>query len=115
VRNDDPMLHNTHMYLDKKTVYNLALPITGMEVKKSINRKGLITIECDEHDWMKGYLYVLDHPYSAVTEATGNYTIRDIPPGTYEIEVWHEAFGMQEHKVTIGPKETVELNIEYKH
>ena len=114
VKNNDPMLHNTHLYLNKKTVYNFALPRTGMEVKKAINRAGLIEIECDAHDWMKGYLYVTEHPYAAVTDANGSFSIRDIPPGDYEIEVWHEAFGMQEHKVTVVPGEVLDLNIEYK-
>jgi plastocyanin len=114
VRNDDPMLHNTHLYLNKRTVYNFALPRTGMEIKKTINREGLIEIECDAHDWMKGYLYVVDHPYITVTDANGGYALRDVPPGEYEIEVWHEAFGMQKHKVTVAPGESIELNIEYK-
>ena len=38
VRNDDPMLHNTHMYLDKKTIFNAALPRQGMEIKKPIQK-----------------------------------------------------------------------------
>jgi plastocyanin len=114
VKNDDPMLHNTHLYLNKKTVYNFALPRTGMEIKKPINRVGLIEVECDAHDWMKGYLYVLEHPYSGVTDANGNFSLRDIPPGEYEVEVWHEAFGIQEHKITVAPNEVIELNIEFK-
>ena len=63
IKNNDPMLHNTHIYLNKKTVYNFALPRTGMEIKKPINKTGLMEVECDAHDWMKGYLYVTDHPY----------------------------------------------------
>jgi plastocyanin len=114
VKNDDPMLHNTHLYLNKKTVYNFALPRTGMEIKKSINKAGLIEIECDAHDWMKGYLFVTDHPYSTVTDENGKFSIGDIPPGAYEVEIWHEALGTQEHKVTIAPNEVLELNIEFK-
>jgi plastocyanin len=114
VRNSDPMLHNTHLYLNKKTIYNFALPRTGMEIKKPINRVGLIEVECDAHDWMKGYLYVADNPYITVTDAEGNFSIGEIPPGDYEVEVWHEAFGMQEHKITIEPKEVLELSIEDK-
>jgi plastocyanin len=114
IRNSDPMLHNTHLYLNKKTVYNFALPRTGMEIKKPINKAGLIEVECDAHDWMRGYLYVADNPYITVTDANGNFTLGNIPPGTYELDIWHEAFGMQEHKITIGPNEALELNIEFK-
>jgi uncharacterized protein (DUF2141 family) len=85
-----------------------------MEIKKTISRPGLVEVECDAHDWMKGYLYVMDHPYSAVTGEDGAFSIADIPPGEYEVEVWHEAFGTQEHKVAIAPNEALELRIEFK-
>jgi len=114
VKNDDPMLHNTHIYLNKKTFFNAALPIRGMHIKDRIKKSGLMTIECDVHSWMKGYIYVVDHPYIATTDENGKFSITDIPPGSYDVEVWHEALGKQEHKVTIGPGATVELNIDFK-
>ncbi len=114
VRNDDPMLHNTHMYLNNKTIFNAALPRTGMEIKKPINRGGLVEVHCDAHTFMLGWFYIMDHPYVTTTDANGNFTISDIPPGSYEVEVWHEALGVQEHKITIAPKEVIELNVEYK-
>lgn len=114
VTNDDPMLHNTHIYLNKKTFFNAALPIKGMHIKDRIKKSGLMSIECDVHSWMKGYIYVVDHPYITVTDENGKFSIAGIPPGTYEIEVWHEALGEQEHKVTIDPDATVELNVDYK-
>lgn len=114
VRNDDPMLHNTHMYLNKRTIFNAALPRTGMEIKKPINRDGIVEIHCDAHTFMLGWLYVLDHPYVTTTDATGNFTISDIPAGTYDVEIWHEALGVQDQKITVSPNGTAELNVEYK-
>ncbi len=114
VRNDDPMLHNTHMYLNKKTIFNAALPRTGMEIKKPIKREGLVEVHCDAHTFMLGYFYIMDHPYVTTTDANGNFTISDIPPGTYVVKVWHEALGLQEYKVTVAPNEPIVLNVEYK-
>jgi plastocyanin len=114
VSNQDPMLHNTHMYLDKKTIFNSALPRTGMEIKKPILKAGLVNIQCDEHDWMRGYLYVADQPYLTATDASGAYTIGDVPPGTYKVKIWHEALGEQESSVTVPPSGKVTLDIEFK-
>jgi len=114
IKNTDPMLHNTHLYLNNRTVYNFALPVTGMEVKKPIRKAGLISVECDAHSWMKGYLYITEHPYIAVTDKAGKFKIDNIPPGTYDIVIWHEALGTQEKKVTVEAGKTVDMNIEFK-
>ncbi len=114
VRNDDPMLHNTHMYLNKKTIFNSALPRTGMEIKKPINKAGLVEVHCDAHTFMLGYLYVLDHPYIAVTDAQGNFSIKDVPPGSYKVKIWHEALGEQEKSVTVTANGVAELAVSYQ-
>jgi plastocyanin len=114
VRNDDPMLHNTHMYLNKRTIFNAALPRTGMEIKKPINREGLVEIHCDAHTFMLGWLYIMDHPYVTATDAQGNFALKDVPPGTYTLKIWHEALGEQEKSVTVAPNGVVEVAVEYK-
>jgi plastocyanin len=112
VVNQDPMLHNTHMYLDKKTIFNAALPRTGMEIKKPILKSGIVSIQCDEHDWMLGYLYVVDQPYACTTDENGAYTIDNVPPGTYKLKVWHETFGEQVQTVTVPAKGKVTADFE---
>jgi plastocyanin len=114
VRNDDPMLHNTHMYLTSKTFFNAAMPMQGMKMEKKFTKPGLLSIECDVHSWMRGTMYVFDHPYFAVTDDKGLFTITDIPPGDYEIEVWHEALGTRNSKVTIAAKGTKEIKVEFQ-
>jgi hypothetical protein len=39
---------------------------------------------------MNGWIYVFDHPYFAVTDADGSFTIKDVPPGDHVLELWHE-------------------------
>ena len=53
---------------------------------------GPIPIECNIHPWMRSYIVVLDHPYVAVSDATGNVTIQGLPENqTVHFQVWHEA------------------------
>jgi hypothetical protein len=50
-------------------------------------------VACDLHPWMRAWWLVLDHPYAAISDAEGKFTIADLPPGNYEFRVWHEKFG----------------------
>ena len=48
-------------------------------------------VTCDIHPWMKAWWMVLDHPYFAVTDAKGNFEIKNAPAGTQKVVVWQEA------------------------
>ena len=39
---------------------------------------------------------------AAVSGADGRFTIDNVPPGTYELRVWHEALKGAPQKVTVG-------------
>jgi len=95
--NSDPVLHNVHTYEEfetRRTVFNIAQPIKGQRtpIKHTFFKKpGLFLATCDAgHPWMSAYILAADHPYYTVTDEDGNYTIKDIPPGTYRIKMWHE-------------------------
>ncbi len=45
------------------------------------------------YPWMRGYVWVFDHPYAAITDADGRFAIPDAPAGTWRIVIWHEEFG----------------------
>ncbi len=97
-KNDDPIFHNIHTYINGKTAFNIGLPEKGSSVTKPLLRDGQMEVTCDSHPWMHGYVMILDHPYAAVTNEKGEFSIKDIPAGTYTVEAWHEALG----KVKIG-------------
>ena len=50
---------------------------------------------------MKAWATVLDHPYFAVTDDSGSYTISGLAPGKYVIEAWHEKLGSQIADITV--------------
>jgi hypothetical protein len=112
--NSDPVLHNTHGFLDRLTVFNVALPNQGQRVKRPLKRTGLVRVECDAHGWMLGWVYVADNPYYALTGKDGGFTITDVPPGSYTLVAWQEYTGPVEVPVTIKPKEVVSLTVELK-
>lgn len=111
--NDDTVLHNTHAVLRSRTIFNLAQPLQGQVIGKTLKRPGLVEIMCDSHDWMNGWLAVLDHPYYGVTGEDGVYKITDIPAGTYNLTAWHEQLGLQQVQVTVKAGGLTRLNFEF--
>lgn len=112
--NNDPVMHNTHGFLEKATVFNQALPVKGMHVPKPLNKPGLVEVKCDVHGWMHAWVYVADNPYYAVTKKDGTFSITDVPPGSYTLVTWQEYTGPTEMPVTVPPKGSVPVTIELK-
>lgn len=114
IRNDDPILHNTHAYLgDSESLFNIALPMKDLRVRKDLTKTGMVRFECDAgHTWMRAYVLVSEHPYYAVTDESGAFSIDDIPPGTYRVKVWHETLGTETREVTFRPSETTTLEFD---
>lgn len=112
--NSDPVLHNTHGFLDRLTVFNVALPNQGQRIKKPLKKPGLVRVECDAHGWMRGWVYVADNPYYALTAKDGTYSIKDVPPGAYTLVAWQEYTGAVEVPVTVKAKEVVPVTVQLK-
>lgn len=114
IKNSDPILHNTNLALvlkdKRRTVYNLALPKKDQEIKKPVKVTGFNDVKCNAHSWMRGYVYISEHPYVAVTDENGNFEIKDLPPGKYKIRFWHEGFGETTKDVEISAGKVSELN-----
>jgi hypothetical protein len=74
-----------------------------------------VPFQSDLQVWMKGYELVLDHPWAAVTDTSGTFTIRGLPPGTYEFRVWHELPGYLERKLAVEVKAGQATRLELKY
>ncbi len=114
IKNSDPILHNTHLYQDGKTLYNIALPDKDEVVKRPVKKDGLIDVKCNTHKWMSGYVYVSEQPYIAVTGADGSFTLTDVPPGRYKLKAWHAALGELTKEVEVKAGKSTDVNFEFR-
>jgi len=72
--------------------------------EKIADKAGLVEVRSTQHPWVRAYIGVFDHPYFAVTDARGVFTIDSLPPGTYTVKVWHERLDTpMEQRVVVGP------------
>jgi len=110
IKNSDATLHNIHSMAKENKQFNFAMPKVVKEKKVSFDKtEDPFYIKCDVHPWMKAWVGVFDHPYFAITDANGNFSIEGIPTGTYEVIAWQEKFKMKKHltaSVTIKDGET---------
>ncbi len=114
MKTDDPVLHtfDVHASVSGRELYHLTLHQQGSSVKKKLPPSGLLELSCYIHPWQHAYIDVFDHPYATVTDEEGRFVIRDVPPGVYTVETWHEALGAQRRegvKVESGGTSVVQL------
>jgi plastocyanin len=115
ILNSDPTLHNIHALPKNNQEFNNGQPIQGMKMTHTFTAKEImVPFKCDVHGWMNAYVGVLDHPYFATTDADGKFELKGLPPGTYTIEAWHEKLGATTQSVTLGPKDSKEVNFSFK-
>ena len=94
ILNSDATMHNIHGLPKVNREYNFGMPKTLKEKSMVFNKaEDVFVVICDFHPWIKSYTKVFDHPYFAVTDKTGKFSIANVPDGTYEIVAWQEKFG----------------------
>lgn len=94
--NADAVAHNVHTNPIRGNPINVLVGANDrVGLRQPLRRSELLPIPviCDIHPWMKAQLLVLDHPYAALSDEKGEFVIRGLPPGEYDLKVWHEAGG----------------------
>jgi len=83
----------------------------GPEQVFMVDQPGILYFRCNYHSYMEGWMIAFPHPYYSVTQESGEFTITDIPPGSYMLIVWHPQ-GTAETRVRIIAQETVSRDIQ---
>lgn len=85
--NSDNIRHQVYSFSPAK---HFELPLyAGIPADPvQFDQAGVVTLGCNIHDWMVGYIVVLDTPYFAKTGIDGRAHL-DVPAGTYQLRAWH--------------------------
>jgi len=114
MKNSDPMIHNVRSLSTKNRPFNIAQPANTPDRKKVFTAgEKAIQIGCDFHPWMKAFIFVMEHPYFAVSNAQGQFKIEGLPAGDYTLAAWHETFGEKEVKITVGASGFLKIVISF--
>ncbi|HHT9119440.1 MAG TPA: carboxypeptidase regulatory-like domain-containing protein [Candidatus Hypogeohydataceae bacterium YC41] len=115
LRNSDSEMHNLHSLSVKNASFNEGIPEGGTAIFKKFDKVEAVRVGCDIHKEMSAWIVVRDNPYYALTDENGHFSIAEIPPGTYQLLLWHEDLDKMERDgfatdVTIDPSATLEVD-----
>lgn len=112
--NSDKVQHNIFwpsINGNKKMSHNMGTWPSGERRPFKFDTPGVVPLLCNVHPEMSGFIIVSPTPYYTVTDASGNFTIADVPDGSYTVSAWHEGMKIQSKPVTVSGKATVEFSL----
>jgi plastocyanin len=113
-RNSDATMHNVRGKPSEASGWNVSLARQGTQRTITVDRPEVaISVRCDVHPWMQGWVGVVDHPFFGVTGADGRVTLAGVPAGQYTVGVWHERFCSRTGTATVTPQGTAEVAVAF--
>jgi len=103
--NSDSVAHNvfwTSIGGNKKLGHNLGTWPKGEKRPFKFDNPGAVSLLCNVHPEMSGYIVVAPTPYYAQTDKSGAYKIENVPDGSYTVTAWHEGAKNQSKPVNVA-------------
>jgi plastocyanin len=86
---------------DKKASHNMGTWPKGAKRAFTFQEPGVVRLMCNVHPEMSAFIVVSPTPYFAETDEAGNYTIKEVPDGSYNVVVWHEGAKEQTREIKV--------------
>ncbi|NLF72232.1 MAG: carboxypeptidase-like regulatory domain-containing protein [Candidatus Anammoximicrobium sp.] len=94
IRNLNPIGDSAKIDTLSNPPINIVIPIKGQWRQAFPNAERMpARVSCSLHPWESGWLLVKDNPYMAVSDADGSFVIKNLPPGKWTFQFWHEQAG----------------------
>lgn len=107
--NSDEVRHNVYTTKSSVCQFNLGTYPAGDKKSVACSSLGVVTLLCNVHAEMSGYIVVSPTPYFATTDNSGRFVIEGVPAGTYSVTFWHERLASQSVEVTVQPDAATHL------
>jgi plastocyanin len=110
--NHDNVAHN--VYSPDGTPYNLGTFKPNEDRTHKFDEAGSYSQLCSIHPEMLGFIWVNQNPYAAAVDAKGQYTIKNVPPGSYQLAVWNSHLKAPPKQVTVAAGKTLQEDFAVK-
>lgn len=115
--NLDPFRHHVYSFSGAKK-FELKLFGQGETRPVTFDALGLVSIGCNIHDQMQGFIHVVDTRFAERTDARGRVTLAGVPAGRHTIKVWHARLRAPGHQLALqaetGADRTVPVQVKLR-
>ena len=109
--NNDVTRHNVFSPNNQKKI-DLGTYSPGTSKSVVFDKAGIFPMLCHVHPEMSAFIIVLETPYFAVTSETGDYIIKDVPPGRYKLVAWHETTQKDIKQIDVSSNQNLTINFD---
>jgi hypothetical protein len=122
LKNSDPILHVVRIDSmsgtnGQRMLLKVATPYAGYEKSYQLANFCEPTLlrvtSANGHEWMAAYIAVLPHPWAAITDENGRFTLRNVPAGMHKIYVWHEVLGTMARDVRVNSEGSTTADFQF--
>ena len=106
--NFDPYFHNVFS-LSRVASFDLGRFPRGDSRTRRFTSSGLVKVYCQIHSHMSASILVFDHDYFQIPDASGAFTLNEIPTGNYELSAWHERIGESVRRIRVEPGQRIRV------
>jgi plastocyanin len=115
-RNSDPTMHNIHTIptdAGNQPVDISQSPRGQPQTKRFLKPELMLPVRCNNHPWMNTFINVSPTAFFAVTDASGHFDLRGLPPGGYVLGVVQEKLGEKIMQLTVKPNSTTQAALNF--
>ena len=99
--NNDAVPHSVYSFSPAKQ-FEFEVYVGSSPQVLTLDKVGVITLGCNIHDWMIGYIVVVDTPFAQLTDTRGSVSFSNVAEGDYELRVWHSQQRLGDHVAQIS-------------
>ena len=110
VKNSDPYVHNVHNVskADNAEHNDVQMP-GGADLTYTFDKpEPFLKFKCDVHEWMFAWVTVVDSPYFSVSDKDGKFSVKNVPPGKYTLQVAHRKLGTQTAEIEVKDSSAIQ-------
>lgn len=111
--NSDNEMHNVHARQAGRQIFNIGI-LRQRKARRILNEEGVATFLCDVHPEMSAFIVVTQNPFFAKADEKGNYSIENVPPGTYTLKAWHEKAKAEGKEVKVSEGSNARVDFELR-
>jgi len=109
--NSDPIFHNVFS-LSKTKAFDLGFYPERETRLVKFNKPGVVQVFCHLHPDMNATILVVPNAWYTRPTENGAFTFSSIPPGTYQVVVWHQSAGFFSKRIQVSEKGVARVSIE---